>query len=248
MKTCKTQINPKKSSQCKSCGLYINQFPISDSKKEAEVFWVGLSAVQVDENEEFKIPLSPSTKSGKLIQDIELACGSDVSFFKTNLVKCLPLNEKKIRYPERIEMNKCYPNLEAEMDRYKPKVVFLLGRLVAEFTLKKYGIRLGGLGSDFSDVKIHANSSKAPDIGALAYTQGSDIHFAPGQFKPDTTGGQQLLGHELTHVVQQREGRVKPTTEVNGMPVNDNPGLENEADVMGAKLAQAKMEDDKVKI
>jgi hypothetical protein len=105
-----------------------------------------------------------------------------------------------------------------------------------------------GLGSDFSDVKIHDNSSKAPDIGALAYTQGSDIHFAPGQFKPDTTGGQQLLGHELTHVVQQREGRVKPTTEVNGMPVNDNPGLENEADVMGAKLAQAKMEDDKINI
>ena len=105
-----------------------------------------------------------------------------------------------------------------------------------------------GLGSDFSDVKIHANSSKAPDIGALAYTQGSDIHFAPGQFKPDTSGGQQLLGHELTHVVQQRDGRVKPTTEVNGMPVNDNPGLENEADVMGAKLAQAKMEDDKINI
>ena len=103
-----------------------------------------------------------------------------------------------------------------------------------------------GLGSDFSDVKIHANSSKAPDIGALAYTQGSDIHFAPGQFKPGSSGGQQLLGHELTHVVQQREGRVKPTTEVNGMPVNDNPGLENEADVMGAKLAQAKMKDDKI--
>lgn len=103
-----------------------------------------------------------------------------------------------------------------------------------------------GLGSDFSDVKIHANSSKAPGIGALAHTQDSDIYFAPGQFKPGSSGGQQLLGHELTHVVQQREGRVKPTTEVNGMPVNDNPGLENEADVMGAKLAQAKMKDDKI--
>lgn len=150
MKASKSQINPKKSSQCRSCGLYINQFPLSDTKKKADVFWVGLSAVQIDEDEEYKIPLSPSTKSGKLIQDIELASKHDVSFFKTNLVKCLPLNEDKIRYPERIEMNKCYPNLEAELDKYKPKIVFLLGRLVADFTLKKYGLKLGGLGSDFS--------------------------------------------------------------------------------------------------
>jgi len=105
--------------------------------------------VQIDENDEHKIPLSPSTKSGKLIQDVELASNGNISFFKTNLVKCLPLNEKKIRYPERVEMNKCYPNLETEIDIYKPKVVFLLGRLVAEFTLKKYGHKLGGLGSDF---------------------------------------------------------------------------------------------------
>jgi len=91
--------------------------------------------------------------------------------------------------------------------------------------------------ADFSDVKIHASSSKAPEVGALAYTQGTDIHFAPGQFSPDTTTGKSLLGHELTHVVQQREGRVAPTTEVNGMPVNDNPGLEKEADELGKKAA-----------
>ena len=71
----------------------------------------------------------------------------------------------------------------------------------------------------------------------LAYTQGTDIHFAPGQFKPDTSAGQQLLGHELTHVIQQAEGRVQPTTEVGGMAVNDDLSLEHEADVMGAKAA-----------
>ena len=92
-------------------------------------------------------------------------------------------------------------------------------------------------GADFSDVKVHASSSKAPDVGALAFTQGTDIHFAPGQFSPNTTTGKSLLGHELTHVVQQREGRVAPTTEVNGMPVNDNPGLEKEADDLGKKAA-----------
>ncbi len=93
-------------------------------------------------------------------------------------------------------------------------------------------------GTDFSSVRVHPDSAKAPEVGALAYTQGTDIHFAPGQFKPDTSAGQQLLGHELTHVVQQAEGRVQPTTEIGGIPVNDNEGLEHEADVLGAKAAR----------
>lgn len=89
--------------------------------------------------------------------------------------------------------------------------------------------------TDFSDVRVHADSGKAPKVGALAYTQGSDIHFAPGQFSPESGSGRQLLGHELTHVVQQRQGRVQPTTEVNGMPVNDSTSLEQEADLQGRK-------------
>jgi hypothetical protein len=93
------------------------------------------------------------------------------------------------------------------------------------------------MNSDFSDVTMHPESSRAAEVGALAYTQGSDVHFAPGQFKPDTAAGNELIGHELTHVIQQREGRVQPTTEVAGMPVNDNPSLEQEADAMGAKTA-----------
>lgn len=62
---------------------------------------------------------------------------------------------------------------------------------------------------------------------AHAYAQGSDIHLASGQEKH--------LPHELGHVVQQAQGRVAPTTSVAGMAVNDNPALEHEADVMGAK-------------
>ena len=90
--------------------------------------------------------------------------------------------------------------------------------------------------TDFSDVRIHPDSSKAPEVGALAYTQGSDIHIAPGQFRPDTAADASLLGHELAHVVQQREGRVRPTTEVGGMPVNDDPALEQEADAFGSQV------------
>jgi len=82
-------------------------------------------------------------------------------------------------------------------------------------------------GFDLSAVKVHYNSSKPAEVNALAYTQGTDIHVASGQEKH--------VPHELAHVVQQMQGRVKPTTSVNGMSVNDNDSLEKEADTMGAK-------------
>lgn len=90
--------------------------------------------------------------------------------------------------------------------------------------------------TDLSSVRVHTDSPTAGQVGALAYTQGDDVHFAPGRYQPDTAQGKQLLGHELTHVVQQREGRVAPTGEVGGMPVNDDPKLEQEADMMGKKI------------
>ena len=94
---------------------------------------------------------------------------------------------------------------------------------------------------DFSQVKVHPNSQNAVNAGALAYTQGTDIHFAPGQYQPGSQKGQELLGHELTHVVQQSQGRVNANSQVNGMPLNDSPSLEKEADDMGKKAVQAKM-------
>lgn len=82
-------------------------------------------------------------------------------------------------------------------------------------------------GYSMDDVRVHYNSSQPATVQALAYTQGTDIHVAPGQ--------EQHLPHEAWHVAQQMAGRVEPTTEIGGMPVNDNVGLEHEADVMGAK-------------
>jgi hypothetical protein len=92
-------------------------------------------------------------------------------------------------------------------------------------------------GTSFQDVNIHRNDGSAYQMGALAYTRGNDVHFAPGQFNPNTQGGQELLGHELTHVVQQRQGRVQPTKQGKGLSVNDNPTLEHEADAMGKRAA-----------
>ncbi len=95
-------------------------------------------------------------------------------------------------------------------------------------------------GTSFSDVNIHPNDEGAKDMGALAYTQGKDVHFAPGQYSPGTQKGQELIGHELTHVEQQKAGRVQPTAQGKGMAVNDDPKLENEADEMGKKAAEGK--------
>lgn len=68
------------------------------------------------------------------------------------------------------------------------------------------------LNSDFSQVKIHQNSKEASEMGALAFTRGENVHFAPGQFSPESLWGQELIGHEFAHVVQQRNGNVTPTT------------------------------------
>ncbi len=85
-------------------------------------------------------------------------------------------------------------------------------------------------GTDISDVKVNYNSSRPSTLQAHAYAQGTDIHVASGQEKH--------LPHEAWHVVQQKQGRVKPTKEIEGVQVNDNPGLESEADSMGAKALQ----------
>ena len=94
-------------------------------------------------------------------------------------------------------------------------------------------------GVDFSDVRVHVGH-EAPAIGALAFTLGSDIYFAPGQYEPLTQRGQELLGHELTHVVQQRDGRVSNPFGA-GVAVVQDPELEAEADRLGALAAQPRL-------
>ena len=73
------------------------------------------------------MPLSPFTKTGTLISQIEEPFRNDIPFYKTNVVKCLPLMNDKIRYPLKHEMEKCYPNLVDEIAILNPSVIFLLG-------------------------------------------------------------------------------------------------------------------------
>jgi len=90
--------------------------------------------------------------------------------------------------------------------------------------------------TDFSAVRVHEGGA-APAMAAVAYTCGNDLHFAPGRYDPASQAGQELIGHELTHVVQQRAGRVA-TPRGQGAPINADPALEAEADALGAKAAR----------
>lgn len=92
----------------------------------------------------------------------------------------------------------------------------------------KSGIEsLSGMSMDH--VRVHYSSPKPAQLNAHAYAQGNEIHMAPGQ--------SHHLPHEAWHVVQQAQGRVRPTAQMGGTSVNDEHGLEAEADSMGARAA-----------
>ncbi len=88
-------------------------------------------------------------------------------------------------------------------------------------------------GHSMDDVNVHYNSAKPAQLNAHAYAQGTDIHLGAGQEKH--------LPHEAWHVVQQKQGRVKPTMQMQGVNVNDDTGLEKEADVMGGKALRTNL-------
>lgn len=88
-------------------------------------------------------------------------------------------------------------------------------------------------GVDFSAVRIHEDGL-AEMLDAQAYAQGTDIHFAAGRYEPSSAQGIELLGHELTHVVQQADGRTEETVQSKGNAIHDDPALEREADTLGA--------------
>jgi hypothetical protein len=86
-------------------------------------------------------------------------------------------------------------------------------------------------GYSMDQVKVHFNSHKPAQLQAHAYAQGTNIHLAPGQ--------ERHLPHEAWHVVQQMQGRVRPTLQMkDAIGINDDAGLEAEADMMGARAAQ----------
>jgi hypothetical protein len=89
-------------------------------------------------------------------------------------------------------------------------------------------------GISMEGVKVYFNSSQPAQLHASAYAQGNEIHIAPGE--------ERHLPHEAWHIVQQAQGRVKPSFQTkNGISLNDDAVLEKEADIMGAKALQNNM-------
>ena len=80
------------------------------------------------------------------------------------------------------------------------------------------------MGHDFSDVRVHDDSSAAASASAVnahAYTVGSNIVFQRDTYDPGSSEGRTTLAHELTHVVQQRSGPVDGTSAPGGIKVSD---------------------------
>ena len=76
-------------------------------------------------------------------------------------------------------------------------------------------------GQDFSNVKVHNDSNAnqlARSINARAFTKGSDIVFGDGEYRPGSSNGKRLLGHELTHVVQQNVDKVSSVSRQSKQP------------------------------
>lgn len=87
--------------------------------------------------------------------------------------------------------------------------------------------------TSFADVRIH-EGPEAASLGALVFTSGNNLYFAPGQYNPNTPQGERVLAHELAHVVQQRAGRVRNPFG-SGVALVRNHALEAEAERMAQR-------------
>jgi len=131
------------------------------------------------------------------------------------------LTHKEIRHLHRIIGNRAVGRMLASAAR-TPQTTALSANL-------KAGIEtLSGMAMD--DVTVHYNSDKPAQVYARAYTQGREIYVGPHQ--------EQHLPHEAWHVVQQKQGRVKPTLQARQALINDDSTLENEAERMGEQALQ----------
>ena len=100
------------------------------------------------------------------------------------------------------------------------------------------GSRFGAVMDDsFSDVRIHTDgvaARKATELGARAFTVGTHVAFASGEYRPGTAEGDALMAHELAHVQQQRGGALDATARKKAEIEGPDGALEQEADQIAA--------------
>jgi hypothetical protein len=103
------------------------------------------------------------------------------------------------------------------------------------------GIMENRFGDRFDDVRVHADSSAAEaahHVSAHAFTMGRDVYFGAGRYDPHSTGGQKLIAHELTHVLQQRRGAVTPGLKSLNATAHDD-AFEREAELVESAFEKA---------
>ena len=124
------------------------------------------------------------------------------------------------------------PNIEGQINAMRGG-----GRSLSKSTRAFFEPRFG---YDFSEVRVRTDSAAvqaADSIGAKAFTAGRNIVFGSKVDNPEASVHRQLLAHELAHLVQQDKGSVRPTAQIEGVPINDNPQLENEADKLASEVS-----------
>ena len=119
------------------------------------------------------------------------------------------------------------PSVQTQAGAVNPASLLGRGRVMPEPVVQKMN---DAFGMDFSNVVIY-ESPIVEEMGAEAASMGGHIAFAPGKYRPDSTAGQALLGHELAHVVQQDKGAATGTGFLN------DPALETQADIQGRAAA-----------
>lgn len=91
------------------------------------------------------------------------------------------------------------------------------------------------LGDSLDDVQVHTGATAEAltnSVSARAFTTGTDIYFGPGEYRPGTSAGDELIAHELTHVVQQRGASTSGPLTV----TEPGDALEAEADAAAREL------------
>lgn len=175
--------------------------------------------IELDEDEELPLQGKSDTTQREVLEDEELPQGK----FETT--------QRKVLDDDELLQGKFEDTTQLQDGQNSPSGDRGVNNTGLPDTLKSGIENLSGYSMD--DVHVHYNSDKPAQLHALAYTQGTDIHVAPGQEKH--------LPHEAWHVVQQKQGRVHPTTQLQGVNINDNEGLEREADVKGVNALQMKI-------
>ena len=136
--------------------------------------------------------------------------------------------EESIQRKEEPEPSTASSNLESQLNAAKGG-----GSPLPEGTRNQME---GAFGADFSGVRVHTNSGAVQmnqELGAQAFTHGNDVYFNSGKYDPGSTEGNSLLGHELTHVVQQNH--LQPSI-VQRVKVNDGFDLALSAITSPSKL------------